>query len=144
MIFKVLHSSKAKKLNLFKYLVKWDVKVSRGGKKNFGAFQYNVKQLLRKYWEDDLVLEEMSVPAIKGEGGKSLDLVNITKSIIVEVQGDHHNKMGWMHKDNEDFRKQLANDSFKIRWAELNGFSFHEIYEDDELDDELLRKLNII
>lgn len=144
MKFKILHSSKTKKVDLFKYLIDWDHKVTRGGKMNFGQFQFNVKKLLHKHWKDDIVLEEMSVPAKIGEGGKSFDLVNITRSQIIEIQGNHHFKKGWMHKSNEDFKKQLSSDDFKMRWAELNNFQFFEIYQDDELNEKLLYELQIL
>jgi len=144
MLFKILDSQKLVDIKVQNYLINWNKKITRGGKKNFGKFQFDVKRLLRPFWEEDVVLEEMPVPALSGQRGKSIDIVNITQGIAIEVNGNFHNSVSWMHKDKECFRKQLYRDDFKMRWAELNKFRFIEIYEDDELNIELLKKLEII
>lgn len=144
MKFKILNSSKLVEVPLAKYLIKWDKKVTRGGKKNFGKLQFNVKQLLRPYWEDHVVLEEMPVAAKTGEKGKSIDIVNLTEGIALEINGEQHNSLSWMHKDKECLRKQFSRDDYKLNWAELNNLRFIEIYEDDELNEELLKNLGII
>jgi hypothetical protein len=144
MFFKILDSNRLVDLKIHKYLINWDKKITRGGKKNFGKFQFDVKKLLRPFWEDDIVLEEMPVPALTGQKGKSIDIVNITQGICIECDGRHHGKIGWMHKDKECLRKQLFRDDYKLRWAELNNFKMVNIYEDDILGVELLEELEII
>lgn len=145
MFFKILDSQKRIDIKVHKYLINWDKKVTRGGKKNFGKFQFDVKRLLRPFWEEDIVLEEMPVPALIGQRGKSIDIVNITQGICIEVDGNfHHSLNNWLHKDKECLRKQMYRDDFKLRWAELNNFKMVNIYEGDELNINLLKKLEII
>ena len=144
MLFKILDSQKLVDIKVQNYLIKWDKKITRGGKKNFGKFQFDVKRLLRPFWEEDIVLEEMPVPALSGQRGKSIDIVNITQGICIENQGCQHMRQSWNHKTDDCFKKQLKRDDFKMRWAELNKFKFIEIYEDDELNIDLLEKLEII
>ena len=74
----------------------------------------------------------------------SIDFLNLTRKIAVELDGRQHHSKNWPHKTNECFLKQLKRDEFKLKWAELNGFKMIEIYEDDELDIHLLLKLGII
>jgi len=124
--------------------VDWAAKVKRGGKMNFGKFQYEAKQLLKPHWEKHIVLEEFKIPALSGEKNRSLDLVNLTTRQVVEVSGKQHEEMSWMHENKFQFLRQLRNDSWKEEWCNLNGFDFIEIYEDDELNDELLRRLGVI
>jgi len=144
MLFKILDSQKLVDIKVQNYLINWNKKITRGGKKNFGKFQFDVKRLLRPFWEEDIVLEEMPVPALSGQRGKSIDIVNITQGICIECDGSHHGKVGWMHKDKECLRKQLYRDDYKLRWAELNKFKMVNIYEDDELNTNLLKRLEII
>ena len=144
MTFKILDSQKLVDIKVQNYLINWNKKITRGGKKNFGKFQFDVKRLLWPFWEEDIVLEEMPVPALSGQRGKSIDIVNITQGICIEVSGKQHTEKSWSHKTSECFRKQLYRDDFKMRWAELNKFRFIEIYEDDELNIELLKRLEII
>ncbi|NJO61255.1 MAG: hypothetical protein HC836_24280 [Richelia sp. RM2_1_2] len=62
-----------------------------------------------------------------------LDLVNITRKIIIETCGKQHEKyVPFFHKNNEqELLKQMKRDLSKSKWAEINGFSYIEIYERD-------------
>ena len=144
MRFKILNSNKIIDVKVAKYLIDWDVKVTRGGWRNFGAFQFNVKKLLRPFWEDEIVLEEFQVPGIRGQRRCSIDILNLTRKIAVEVSGVAHIKKSWSHKTNDCFLGQLKRDEFKLDWAELNGFRMVEIYEDDELNLDLLVRLDLV
>jgi|TARA_R110001592_G_scaffold49630_3_gene154586 hypothetical protein len=144
MLFKIIGSKRKVNRDLREHTIDWDTKVKRGGKKNFGKLQYDVKQLLRPHWELHVVNEEFVIPATRSERGRSIDFINFTTRTCVEVDGIQHNKKSWCHKNKYQFFKQLRNDSWKEQWAELNGFNMFRIYETDELNDELLYKLGII
>ena len=117
--------------------------VKRG--KYFGKFQFEVKQLLRPHWNGHVVCEEFPVAAKIGDRGKSLDLVNFTKRKVVEVQGKMHEKrVDHFHKNKYQLFKQWKRDDYKAEFCKLNGFELFEIYQDDELNDELLKRLGII
>lgn len=144
MWFKILNSEKQVDVKVAKYLIDWDKKVTRGGWKNFGGFQFRVKKLLHPFWKEEIVLEEFKVPGVRGQRNMSIDLLNLTRKIAVEVSGRQHHSKSWSHKTNECFLKQLKRDDFKLQWAELNGFKMVEIYEGDELDIHLLLRLGLI
>lgn len=144
MLFKIIGSNRRVKRDISDHIIDWDTKVKRGGKKNFGKLQYNVKQLLKPHWGLHVVNEEFPIPAVRSERGRSIDFINFTKRICVEVDGVQHNKKSWCHKNKYQFFKQLRNDNWKEEWAELNGFNMFRIYETDELNDELLYKLGIL
>lgn len=130
-------------IKINKYLIDWDTKIKRG--KNFGQFQFDVKQLVRPYWIDHVVAEEFPVAAKVGDRGKSLDLVNFTTRQALEIQGRQHlEQVDYFARNKYQFFKQLKNDSFKVEWCKLNGFKLFEVYQDDELNEELLHKLGII
>lgn len=144
MRFKILNSNKLIDIKVTKYLIDWDKKVTRGGWRNFGGFQFRFKQLIKPFWKEEVVLEEFQVPGIKGQRRMSIDIVNLTRKIAVEISGTGHVRKSWNHKTTECFLKQLKRDEFKLKWAELNGFKMVEIYEDDELDIHLLLRLGLI
>lgn len=144
MRFKILNSEKLVDVKVTKYLIDWDKKITRGGWRNFGEFQFRVKRLLFPFWKNEIVLEEFQVPGIRGERRCSIDIVNLTRKMAVEINGKQHFSKGWPHKTDDCFIKQLKRDEFKLKWAELNGFKMIEIYEGDELDINLLVKLGLI
>lgn len=145
MKFKIIGSDRLVTCDIRSCRVDWAAKVKRGGKKNFGKFQYDAKQLLKPHWKNHIVLEEFKIPALSGEKNRSLDLVNLTTKQVVECDGIAHLEYHDFFHDNKfQFLRQLRNDNFKDQWAELNGFEVFRIYETDDLSDELLMNLNII
>ena len=143
MKFKILDSKRLVNVDISKSLVDWDAKIKRG--KNFGAFQYNVKQLLRPHWENQVVLEEFSIPAIVSQRGRSFDIVNLTKRVVIEVDGGGHLAYNeFFHKNKFGFLRQLQRDLWKDEFCELNNLKMVRIYPEDELNDELLKKMDIL
>ena len=146
MKFKMLGSNRIVSKNLDKFRIDWDEAIRRGPKGQFGKFQFEVKKLLRPFWENHIVYEEVPVVAKIGQRGKSVDLLNLTTRQIIEVQGKAHGEYvpGFFHKNRFDYLKQIKRDEFKKEWARINDFDFFEIFEDDELNIKLLEKLDII
>lgn len=112
---------------IFRYSIDWDRKVSKPQKK--------VKDFLQKVWMYDRVLEEALIPGCK----KRIDLVNLTKMIVVEISPDsvHKNLNKFFHGNNSGLYKKMKADSDKEEWCKSNGFEYVS------LDDSDLKNLNL-
>jgi len=119
--FTKLHGSKFIWFNTNKYRINWD-------KESKSKFQYNVKQFLRTYWQNDVVCEEMRIPGSL----LRIDLINLTKKIAIEISGPQHENFHYFHNNSRlKYLRQIKNDTAKQTWIEKNGFKFCEIFESD-------------
>lgn len=110
--------------NISNRKIKWDGK-SRS------QIQFNVKQFLKKYWIYDLVFEEMPVLGTK----MTLDIVNYTKKIAIEVHGKQHGEfVPFFHGNRNNYRRQIERDLSKERWCEINNIKYVDIYPNDIKD----------
>ena len=116
-----LNSSKLVTVNISKYKIDWDTQ--RASKVQFAA-----KQFLKPFWVNHLCLEECRIPGSL----LRLDIVNLTKKIIIEVSPIQHetfnkffhvNRLGWL--------KQIKKDYAKVEWAEKAGFKLVELLKED-------------
>jgi hypothetical protein len=98
--------------------------------KSKSLFQREVKQLLRSFWDLDIVYEEFPVFGTR----YSLDFYNATRNIAVEVQGGQHTQYNpFFHNNNrENFRHQLRIDESKRSFCELNNIKLIEIFEEEK------------
>lgn len=97
-------------------------------KKSRSNIQFNVKQFLKKFWYYDLVYEEMPVVGTK----MSLDIVNVTKKIAIEVHGKQHGEfVPFFHGNRNAYRRQIDRDGQKEEWCILNGLKYVDIYPQD-------------
>lgn len=120
MKFKTLNGLEKYK-NISNRKISWD-------KKSRSNIQFEVKQFLKKFWYYDLVFEEMPVLGTK----MSLDLVNMTKKIVVEVHGQQHGKfIPFFHGNKNNYRRQLERDGKKEEWCQLNNLKYVDIYPND-------------
>ena len=105
-----------------KYLIKWD-------KKSRSKIQFKTKQFLKKFWATHIVYEEFPVFGSL----MKVDILNATKKISVEVQGDQHEEYNeFFHGGSKHtFYKSLQRDSKKLAWLEKNGYQLIEIKEDE-------------
>jgi len=105
-----------------KYLIEWSAK-SRS------KYQSSVKFALQPYWKTQVVYEEFPVVGTK----MTLDLVNLTKRIALEVQGEQHQTYNpFFHgKSKVKFWHQLDRDIKKREWCELNDLRIVEVFPDD-------------
>lgn len=136
MEFTKLNSSHFVFVNCSKYKVDWDRKVSKP--------QKYVKDFLYPFWKNDSVYEELVIPGSK----KRIDLLNYSKSIIIEVSPDSiHTKYNeFMHKTRSLFLVKLKTDNNKMQWAERNGYKFISLNDEDIKNisvDYFLNKFNI-
>lgn len=120
MKFKMLNGREKYK-NITNRKISWD-EPSRS------KMQFTVKQFLKKYWIYDLVYEEMPVLGTK----MSLDIVNYTQKIAVEVHGKQHGEfVQYFHGNRNNFRRQVNRDILKEEWCTINGFKYVDIYPAD-------------
>lgn len=122
MKLKKLGSNSEVNVNISKYRVDWDAKCR-------SKFQYDLKQWLRRYWGNHVVLEEFQIPGSL----LKVDLINLNKRIMVEINGVQHGKYNkHFHRGNRvNFLKQMSRDQMKRNWAEANDFVIVEIEPED-------------
>lgn len=118
-----------------KYSVKWK-------SKSRSKFQERVKNLLEPYWKYHIVFEEFPVPFTR----MSLDFFNYSLNIAIEVQGSQHlgyNKF-FHGGNNYKYLTQMKRDIHKLNFCESFGIKLIEIYPNDELSTDLLKKMGAI
>ena len=115
-------NGKLQKKSVTKYLVDWD-------KKSRSKIQFTVKQFLKTYWKGQVVYEEFPVYGTK----MSVDILNATKKIAIEVQGRQHNEFNkFFHSDSRlKYLESIKRDLKKAEWLEMNNFNLIEINEDE-------------
>lgn len=115
-------NGKLQKKSVTKYLVDWD-------KKSRSKIQFTVKQFLKTYWKGQVVYEEFPVYGTK----MSVDILNATKKIAIEVQGRQHNEFNkFFHSDSRlKYLESIKRDLKKAEWLEMNDFNLIEINEDE-------------
>ena len=135
MIFLSTAGRSTKLKNSTKYLIKWD-------KKCRSKIQKRVKDLLRQYWVADIVFEEIPVVGTR----LTIDFYNANKKIALEVDGNQHYKFNKFFHGNsrQNFLSQLQRDEKKEYFCDINNIKLVRILESDKLDEELLKKLELI
>ena len=113
-----------KNLNIRKYLVDWNGKTRSKGETALKTFLY-------PYWRSDIVLQEMPLVGSR----MRFDMVNVSKKIVIEVQGCQHNKfVKHFHGTRVGkFLGQIKRDISKHEWCEINDFTLVEVYSEKEL-----------
>ena len=108
--------------NVKKYLINWD-KPSRSN------LQFKFKKFFQTYWKNHIVYEEFPVYGTM----LKVDLLNATKKIAIEIQGDQHESFNKFFHDNSRLKylEIIKRDVKKEKWLEMNEFKFIELYEDD-------------
>ena len=127
------YKRKYKKLN--KYLIKWSGK-SRSD------IQYQAKQFLKQYWEFNVVFEEFPIIGTR----MTLDFMNLTRKIAVEVQGKQHRTFNkfFHNNDRTKFLYQLYRDRDKEIFCKKNGIILVEIFEGEKLNASLFEAQGVI
>lgn len=110
--------------NVSRYLIDWE-------KKSRSNLQFKVKQFLKQYWENHIVYEEFPVFGSR----MKVDIVNATKYIAVEVNGQQHGSFNkFFHNSRYGYFQSISRDVKKEEWLEKNGFDLITI-EYDEVED---------
>lgn len=133
MKFKTLDGKERTLRNAKSYIINWD-------KKSRSKFQFDVKKFLKKYWQEDVVFEEVKVVGTR----LSLDFLNATKKVAIEVQGHQHfSYVKFFHGNRINYLNQIKRDYKKIEFCELNGIKLVEIYPKDELSKDLFVRFGV-
>ena len=110
--------------NVTKYKIDWD-------KKCRSKIQFNVKTFFKDYWENHICYEEFPVFGSR----MKVDIVNATKYIAVEVNGQQHGSFNkFFHNSRYGYFQSISRDVKKEEWLEKNGFDLITI-EYDEVED---------
>ena len=104
MLFKTIGGSKKRVRKIRSYIIDWEAS-SRS------KMQFSVKKFLKKYWEKQVVFEELPVAGTK----MTIDFYNATKKIAIEVQGVQHTKyVPYFHNGQKvNFLHQLRRDKLQ-------------------------------
>jgi hypothetical protein len=133
MKFKTLDGKEKVVKNIKKFIINWN-------SKSRSKLQQNVKIFIKKYWEGDVVFEELKVAGTR----LSLDFYNANKKIAIEVQGQQHFKyVKFFHRNRNGYLNQIKRDVKKFEFCELNKIQLIEIYPTDELTDDFFKQNEI-
>ena len=112
------------KRSVSKYLINWN-------KKSRSKIQFKVKKFLEPFWKSNIVYEEFPVYGTR----MSVDILNATKKIAIEVQGRQHSEFNKFFHGNSRLKylEGIKRDIKKAEWLEKNGFILLEV-EEDEVD----------
>jgi len=101
--------------------IKWN-------KKSRSKLQTKAKDFFAKIWKKHIVFEEFPVYGTR----MSVDFLNATKKIAVEVNGKQHSEyVKFFHGSRLDYFNSIKRDVKKAAWLEMNGFTLIEIDEED-------------
>lgn len=108
--------------NVSKYLINWKGKCR-------SKFQEAVKAFIEPHWGYCIVYEEFPVYGTL----MKVDILNSTKKIAIEVNGDQHYSYNKFFHGNsiENYSKSLERDTMKLEWLEKNGYQLAEIISSD-------------
>lgn len=94
-------------------------------------FQREIKNLLMPIWGAHIVFEEFPVYGSR----LSIDFLNATKNVAIEVQGGQHIKhTPFFQRGKQEFLYQLQRDMTKQKFCEMNGIALLEIFPEDLKD----------
>ena len=112
------------KKSVSKYLINWN-------KKSRSKVQFKTKKFLEPFWKGHIVYEEFPVYGSR----MTVDILNATKKLAVEVQGKQHGEFNKFFHSNSRLKylEGIKRDIKKAEWLENNGFILLEI-EEDEVD----------
>ena len=115
-------NGREQKKNVSKYVIDWN-------KKSRSKVQFAVKKFLEPFWNSQIVYEEFPVYGTK----MSVDILNATRKIAIEVQGRQHNEFNkFFHSGSRlKYLESIKRDLKKAEWLEMNDFNLIEINEDE-------------
>ena len=107
--------------NVSSKIIDWDGK-SRS------KLQFKAKQFFKKHWHEHICYEEFTVYGTR----MSVDILNATKRIAIEVNGPQHEKYNkFFHKNKVNYFNSIKRDFKKREWLKSNDFLLMEINEDE-------------
>jgi len=108
--------------NVSSHLIDWDADCRSKIQKFFKDFLYT-------YWFYDIVYEELPLIGTR----LRVDLLNATRKIAVEVQGEQHeNYIKHFHKSVMGYHNSYHRDVKKREWLEKNNYQILYLYKEDK------------
>lgn len=105
---------------------------------NRSSLHLKARDLLKKRFPNDRILEELVLPGTKTSFRKTTlraDFFIPNRGIIVEVHGEQHsNCNSFFYNNKMQFYKAKARDKDKKRWCELNNFTLIELLYDETIE----------
>ena len=133
MKFKTLDGKEKTLKNIKKSIIDWN-------SKSKSKLQQSVKIFIQKYWEGDVVFEELKVVGTR----LSLDFYNANKKIAIEVQGQQHFKyVKFFHGNRNGYLNQIKRDFKKLEFCKINKIKLVEIYPKDILSEKLFEQFEV-
>lgn len=91
---------------------------------SLSVFQKTCKDFFYPYWKHDIVCEEFRIFR-----RMSLDIFNVSKRIVVEVQGRQHSiYVPFLSGSRSGYLGQIKRDMDKVKWCEMNQLTLIEIF----------------
>ena len=116
MKFKLLNG-RLKDFNVSSTRIDWDGD-------SLSDFQAECKDFFYPYWKHDIVCEEFRL-----FGRMSLDIFNISRRIVVEVQGRQHSAyVPFFSGSRSGYLGQIKRDLKKVEFCRINGLTLIEIF----------------
>jgi hypothetical protein len=98
---------------------------SRKSRGNKSSYHVEARKLIKDYFSNYPIYEEVTLPGSKKASRKSLlyaDFFIPEVALIVEVHGEqHYSFCSFFHKSKYDFFKSKKRDKDKIEWCKLNN-----------------------
>lgn len=99
---------------------KWNYKESSCSSESRSKLHLRARELLKKMFPFDLILEEVSLPGC-GKFTLYADFYIPMRKIMVEVNGQQHSSyIKFYHKEKINFFKGVSRDKKKKEWCEKN------------------------
>jgi len=97
--------------------------------KSRSNLQFKFKQFFYPFWKNHIVYEEFPVYGTM----LKVDILNATKKIAVEIQGNQHESFNEFFHQNSRLKylESIKRDVKKEKWLKINNFKFLELYESD-------------
>jgi hypothetical protein len=104
----------------------WNPTSSCGVSRETSSYHTKARELLKKLFQSERILEEVSLIGTKPV--LFADFYLPLRSMIVEVHGEQHYKMTPMfHATQNDFVQGRKRDVQKKEWCRINGLSYIEL-----------------
>ena len=107
------------------------------------SLHLRAREILIRLFPCDKVLEEVRLPGSGKESSLVADFFIPSKCLVVEVQGEQHNKYtSFFHEDKFGFIRAKMRDSNKKEWCRMNNIDLVELPY-NESDEEWRTKIEL-